>query len=211
MTAELLYFANPMCSWCWGFAPVLREITTYWPDLRLTVATGTLGAERASKPMRPQDKDYVRQHWRHVVERTGQPFDFGFFDREAFVYDTAPSCRALAIIRRQYPALTAAFLHRMQECFYANNEDITSGKVLANLASDFGIGRGAFLTSFESRECRSEVGEEWRQTAQLGVSGYPTLLLIRDRRADVVTIGYRPFEEIKPVLERYLSSESAPA
>ncbi|MDH5427723.1 MAG: DsbA family protein, partial [Nitrospirota bacterium] len=26
MSPTLIYVADPMCSWCWGFSPVLEEI-----------------------------------------------------------------------------------------------------------------------------------------------------------------------------------------
>ena len=52
MPVELLYFANPMCSWCWGFAPVIRHIVQEHREaVRLTVALGALG--HGQGPMRP--------------------------------------------------------------------------------------------------------------------------------------------------------------
>ena len=114
MRLELLYFANPMCSWCWGFAPSVRALAE--AGHRITLALGSLGADRA-RPMRPQDRAYVRQHWEHVAERSGQPFDFGFFAREGFVYDTEPACRAVDVVRNRFPALALPAFARLQERF----------------------------------------------------------------------------------------------
>jgi putative protein-disulfide isomerase len=62
---ELLYFANPMCSWCWGFDPVLRGIEAAYADrVRITVALGALGDR--DRPMRERDKAFVREHWERV-------------------------------------------------------------------------------------------------------------------------------------------------
>nr|MBA3324286.1 DsbA family protein [Paracoccaceae bacterium] len=30
--AHLLYVADPMCSWCWGFAPVIADIRAAFRD-----------------------------------------------------------------------------------------------------------------------------------------------------------------------------------
>jgi len=30
--AHLLYVADPMCSWCWGFAPVIADICAAFGD-----------------------------------------------------------------------------------------------------------------------------------------------------------------------------------
>jgi putative protein-disulfide isomerase len=198
MSLQLLYFANPMCSWCWGFQPVMRRLAE--EDYPIALALGTLGTARA-RPMREADKGEVRQHWQHVVERTGQPFDFGFFDRDGFVYDTEPPSRAIAVVRRDYPALTLPFFNRLQERFYALGQDITDLDVLREAAGEFGIEAERFATMFEDPATAAVVAAEWRQTAELGVSGYPTLLALRPGKPVVLTIGWRPIEDIMVALE----------
>jgi len=198
MSLELLYFANPMCSWCWGFQPVTRTLAER--GYPITLALGTLGADRA-RPMRDVDKATVREHWQHVVERTGQPFDFGFFDREGFVYDTEPPSRAIAVVRRHYPALAVPFLGRLQERFYASGQDITDPSVLRDAAGEFGIEPERFDRTFDDPATAAEVAAEWQQTAGLGVTGYPTLLALRPGRPAVVTIGWRPIDEILASLD----------
>ncbi len=192
---ELLYFANPMCSWCWGFAPSLRSLRERHPDLIVNLATGTLGAERA-RPMNARDKAHVRGHWEKVHERTGQPFDFAFFEREGFVYDTEPPCRALALLRHHYPALACAFLDRLQERFYRHNEDITDTATLRRVCGEFGITGEAFDAAFASPALAREVAREWEQTARLGVRGYPTLLALSRGRAHLLTVGWCGAEEL---------------
>lgn len=204
MGVELLYFANPMCSWCWGFAPVMRELgETFQGRLSVTVATGSMG-ERQYRPMREQDKAAVREHWRHVEEMAGQPFDLRFFEREGFVYNTEPACRALALVRRHYPTLALPFLGRLQERFYARNEDITGRPVLQEAAAEFGIDAEEFDRAFDTSELAREVEQEWRTAAELGVTGYPTLLALSGRRPHVLTVGWRPASGLVERLETLL-------
>lgn len=193
MTVQLLYFANPMCSWCWGFQPVTQALATAGHSI--TVALGTLGADRA-RPMRDADKAAVRAHWQHVIELTGQPFDFGFFDREGFVYDTAPPSRAIAVVRRHYPALAMPFLGRLQERFYALGQDVTDETTLREAAGEFGIDADRFEAAYRDPATAAEIATEWQQTAALGVTGYPTLLALRPGKPQVVTIGWRPAAEV---------------
>ena len=197
---ELLYFANPMCSWCWGFAPVLRALEERHGELRLTVATGRLGVN-GERPLREKDKNAIRERWQHVTELTGQPFDHAFFARQRFVYDTAPACRALALLRASYPALASSFLQRLHERFYAHNEDITDPAVLARLAADLGQDARAFEAGLADPQLSEAVEQEWRQTAELGVAGYPMLLALDEGRAHGVAVGYRPLEAVEEALE----------
>ena len=198
MNLDLLYFANPMCSWCWGFQPVVSALAERGD--RITVALGSLGADRA-RPMREIDKAEVRKHWQHVVERTGQPFDFGFFEREGFVYDTTPPSRAIAVVRRHFPALALPFLGRLQERFYALGRDITDRVVLGEAAGEFGIDAERFDASFDEPTIAAEIDAEWQQTARLGVTGYPTLLALPPGKPVVVTIGWRPLDAVLASLD----------
>jgi putative protein-disulfide isomerase len=208
VTVELLYFANPMCSWCWGFAPVIGRLAERHRDrARITVAFGALG--RGQEPMRPQDKAFVRRHWEHVTELTGQPFDFAFFDREGFVYDTQPACRAVAAVRDQRPDLTLPYLHALQRAFYAENRDVTAAGELRRVAEAVGCDGGAFEAAFAAPQTRAAVAEEFGQTARLGVTGYPTLLALADGRARVLSLGCRPLADVEAALARVLEGDAA--
>src|SRR5262245_30506309 len=63
---HLLYFADPMCSWCYGFAPVITALAEHFAG-RLPVKL-VMGGLRAgnTRPMQPQDKDYIRNAWTRV-------------------------------------------------------------------------------------------------------------------------------------------------
>lgn len=206
MSLQLLYFANPMCSWCWGFEPAVRALADRGHSI--TVALGTLGADRA-RPMRDVDKAAVREHWQHVIERSGQPFDFGFFEREGFVYDTEPPSRAVAVVRRHFPALALPFLGRLQERFYALGQDITEVAILREAAADFAIEAASFEAAFTDPATAAEIQAEWQQTARLAVTGYPTLLALEPGRPRVVTIGWRPVDDVVAAVEALATSDSA--
>jgi putative protein-disulfide isomerase len=208
VTVELLYFANPMCSWCWGFAPVIgRSAERHGDSTRVTLALGALG--RGQEPMRPQDKAFVRGHWEHVAKLTGQPFDFGFFDREGFVYDTEPACRAVATVRAQRPDLALPYLHALQRAFYAENRDVTGTGELRRVAESAGCDGAAFEAAFAAPQARAAVAEEFEQTARLGVTGYPTLLALAAGRAHVVSLGCRPLAEVEAALAPVLKQDAA--
>jgi putative protein-disulfide isomerase len=189
VTVELLYFANPMCSWCWGFAPVVKHLAERH---RVTLALGALG--RGDGPMRPQDKAFVREHWEHVHARTGQPFDFSFFDREGFVYDTEPACRAVAVVREQRPALALSYLEALQGAFYAQNRDVTQAAELRRLAEAAGLDGESFEAALAAPQARATV------TAGIGVTGYPTLLGLAGGRAQVLSLGCRSLAEVEAAL-----------
>lgn len=148
MTPHLVYFADPMCSWCWGFAPALGKIRAAFGDaLPVRLIMGGLRPGAASA-MTAAAKQEVRTHWEHVRDATGQPFDFGFFDRAEFVYDTDPAARAVVALRRSDPDAALEYFERVQRAFYADNRDVTSAAVLADIAAESGADRDAFLPAW---------------------------------------------------------------
>ena len=78
---HLLYIADPMCSWCYGFSPVITTLAERFADrLPVRVMVGGLRAGN-TQAMRAQDKEYIRGAWTRVNQASGQPFDFAFFRR----------------------------------------------------------------------------------------------------------------------------------
>jgi putative protein-disulfide isomerase len=204
---RLVYFADPMCSWCYGFSPVIGAIAERFEDrMPLDLVMGGLRAGNTS-PMRPQDKDYIRNAWTRVNGATGQRFDFGFLDRDGFVYDTEPACRAVVTVRRMLPKLALGFMGRIQQAFYAENRDMTSADAIADVAEEAGLEREAFTGIFLAADTRNETFRDFLTAQQLGIHGFPTLIAGSEAEGyALVTNGYRPLEDILEPMERWWAS-----
>ena len=110
MDREILIIVDPMCSWCWGFSPVLRAIDEAYNSFApIYPIVGGL-RPLTSDPMNDRAKEEIQQHWKNVNEVSGQTFDFTFFDRKDFIYDTEPACRALVTVRFLKPKCSLVFL-----------------------------------------------------------------------------------------------------
>ncbi|MEM6902652.1 MAG: DsbA family protein, partial [Pseudomonadota bacterium] len=151
-SAQLVYFADPMCSWCWGFKPsLLAVLEAYGSRLPLRMIMGGLRAGN-TKVMDTEQKTTIRQHWEHVAEASGQPFRYEFFDRDGFVYDTEPACRAIVAGGEIAPDRVIPYLVAVQSGFYQENRDVTDPEVLADLSVDAGMDRDEFLAAFHDPE-----------------------------------------------------------
>jgi len=205
---HLLYFADPMCSWCWGFSPAVDHMVGELTDL-LPIRP-IMGGLRpgTTEPMNDRGRQEVRDHWDHVRDASGQPFNFAFFERQTFVYDTEPSCRAVVTARRLDAAKTLAMLKAVHQAFYAENRDVTNPDELTAIAGDQGFDEGAFRTAFDDVETVTETqGDFWLAQAS-GVTGFPTLLAVEDGKAQIVTIGYRPWEAFGDALGAWAQGQA---
>ncbi len=201
---ELIYVTDPMCSWCYGFSPAMAQVRDAFGERApLRVLLGGLfpGTE---KPLDADGKATVREHWEHVAEATGQEFDYGFFGREGFVYDTEPACRAVVVVRALRPGAEFDYLRAVHAAFYAENRDVTDPAVLAALAEPFGFTADEFTNAFRSQEARKAAWQDFQTARHLGISSFPTLLAREGSQATLVTMGWRPYEEVERALEVWL-------
>jgi putative protein-disulfide isomerase len=204
---RLVYFADPMCSWCYGFSPVIAALAERFEDrLPLDVVMGGLRAGN-TEPMRTRDKEFIRNSWTRVGAATGQPFDMAFFDRAGFVYDTEPACRAVVTARRLIPRMALPFMARLQQAFYAENRDMTAADEIAGVAEEAGFDRVEFGSAFGSAQARNETFRDFLTAQSLGIHGFPTLIAGSEERGyALLTNGYRPFEDLAEPLERWLAA-----
>lgn len=207
---HLLYVADPMCSWCYGFAPVIEALADHF-DGRLPIEL-MMGGLRAgnTKPMTDTDKSTIAGHWRKVETATGQPFDFErFAARQGWIYDTEPACRAVVTMRLVNPTIALAYKSRVQRAFYAEGRDTTQDAVLADIAAEAGIDREMFFAELVSPEARREATRDFMAAQKAGIHGFPTLLAgDGSGKFIAVTNGYRPLDGLPQALERWLEIEA---
>ncbi len=203
---RILYFADPMCSWCWGFSPVLAEIVRgYGARASVRLVVGGLRPFTAV-PLSDKAKASVRHHWEQVQAATGQPFNFGFFERDGFVYDTEPACRAVVACRNLAPARTLEVFAAVQRAFYVDNQDVTSPETLAEIAGSLGVEAAAFAHTFSLQDVIAETRSDFHATQAFGIAGFPAVVLADDDGYLGLTMGWQPFGNLRPTLEQWIGA-----
>ena len=225
---ELIFVADPMCSWCWGFAPTISAIRRdFGKVLDISLVVGGL-RPGTTDVMSTAMKSDIRHHWEHVYEASGQPFDFDFFRRDDFVYDTEPACRAIVSVRELKPDAALDFLATLHQSFYAENKDITNSDILAGLAGEAGLDVDQFRQYFISEKAKKKTVNDFQYAHGLGVTGFPTIVArdgavarpetgnpqandLAESQYAYLTVGYRPYQALEPLLREWVGQATAPA
>ncbi len=208
MTTPILwYFADPMCSWCWGFSPVIETLRDEYRE-RMKIALVLGGLRHETAPMTAAQREDILHHWRAVQARTGQPFRFDDALPPGFVYDTEPACRAVATVGGIGPSLIFPMFKAIQTAFYAEGRDVTQPGVLAELAAELGVDGETFVRDFESDAARARTQAHFRQARQAGVRGFPTLIVQQDAHLHTVCTGCQPLDTVRAALERCLQPDA---
>ncbi|MFO7542829.1 MAG: DsbA family protein [Thiobacillus sp.] len=205
MSAPILwYFADPMCSWCWGFSPVIEAVRkAYRERMKIALVLGGLRPGETA-PMTPAARADILHHWQAVHARTGQPFRFEDALPEGFVYDTEPACRAVVTLGGIDPARIFDLFKAIQTAFYAEGRDVTQPAVLAELTAELGIDADAFIQGFDSDAARANTQAHFKQARQAGVRGFPTLIVQQDAHLHPVCNGCLPLDTVRAAIDACL-------
>lgn len=200
----LWYFADPMCSWCWGFAPVISAIKDrYAAQMKVALVLGGL-RPGTTEAMTPKAREDILHHWRDVHRMSGQPFQFDGALPEGFVYDTEPPSRAIIAVSEINSDATFAYYKSVQEAFYAHGENITQRETLAGLGVQQGIDRERFLELFDSDAVKQKTRRHFEMARESGVRGFPTVVLQDEGGTMLLTNGYRSFDTVAPEIDNWL-------
>lgn len=202
MTTRLLYVMDPMCSWCWGFAPVVEALAKQAAAAGVPLHTVLGGLRQEQAALDPLNEARILGYWQNVHAMTGQPFTTAL--PEGLVYNTEPACRALVTARRLDQDSVWPLLRLIQHAFYVDGLDVTRGPLLAELAERAGIPRIEFAELFDSDQMLAATAADFEWVQCLGIAGFPTLLAERDGQFALLTNGYRPLDELAPLLARWL-------
>jgi putative protein-disulfide isomerase len=194
MTSKLLYFADPMCSWCYGFAPQIAEIKTRHANIEFQLIMG--GLRPFGRETMADFGHVLRHHWEEVHRRSGQEFNHSILDSEDYVYDTEPPSRAVITMRSIKPSAEFAFFRSVQEAFYRDNADTNSIETYAALAESFDVGTREFKEAYASGPMKEKTLQDFSFSQQMGVSGFPTTMLQTEDRFHLLAHGYAEAEQI---------------
>lgn len=204
MASRLLYVMDPMCSWCWGFAPVVEALAEQAAAASVPLQIVVGGLRRDQLAVDAAARVRYLSYWQAVNASTGQLFDFERGLPEGLVYDTEPACRALVTARNLHAPSAWTLLKLIQEAFYTEGADVTQASVLVQLAEQAGIPRIEFAEAFDSQAMEEATAADFTWVQDLGISGFPTLLAERDGQLALLTNGYQPLEVLSPLLGRWL-------
>ncbi|MFZ5933371.1 disulfide bond formation protein DsbA [Pseudomonas putida] len=204
MTARLIYVMDPMCSWCWGFAPVAAALIAQAAEAGVSTRLVPGGLRSGGSALDGSTRKYILEHWQAVAEATGQPFRFEGAMPDGFVYDTEPACRALVTARELDAERVWPLLALIQRSFYEHGLDVTRAPQLVELAEQAGFDRERFAQQFASHDTRAATSADFSWVQDLGIAGFPTLLAERNGQLALLTNGYQPLDSLQPLLGRWL-------
>ena len=201
----LWYFADPMCSWCWGFSPVISKVKKMYADqIKIALVMGGLQPGETNI-LSDSSREEIFHHWQQVEKMTGQDFLFDNALPDGFIYNTEPACRAVITAGLMDATKTFDYFTAIQAAFYTKNQDVTKISCLQQLAVDCGLNGEKFNTLFLDEKQHISVEKSFEFTKKAGVQGFPTFILNQHEQLHTLTRGYQDYESISATLDKLLA------
>lgn len=197
---KLIYVGDPMCSWCYGFGPELDKVRAHFPQLGFQLVLGGLRPHGTEK----MDKlgNFLKGHWDHVKDASGQKFSYEILKDPDFVYDTEPACRAVETARSIKSEISLDFYHAVQKVFYAENQDTSKVETYAPLLEEFGINPELFAQMFDSEEMKKNTQADFELSASMGIRGFPSMVAQKGEEYFLLTRGYQKADALIGALKQ---------
>jgi len=187
----LYYVHDPMCSWCWGFKPVLKQLESNLPaEIKIEYLLGGLAPD-TNFPMPDNMRSQIKSTWQRIQEVIpGTQFNYDFWDRCTPKRSTYPSCRAVLAAAKQNHNKSFEMLAAIQEAYYLHALNPSEISILRQLAKNIGLNIESFNEDVESEEINKQLSAEISMTRSLGVDSFPSLVLNKSGTYYPVALDY---------------------
>lgn len=200
----ILYAADPLCPWCYGFGPVFEKIREAYKDkIRFSLVLGGLRFGDSAKFLTPELARILKHEWKDAESITKQPFNPDFLNRKEFNYDSFFACKAVISVQKIEPSIAFEYLNALSKSFFLENGDPTSIETFANIAEKFGITAQTFKAVFEEKDTDLETNNDFYFSFSLGVGAFPSLVFSDGMENGILTRGYCTYEEVDSILKDY--------
>ena len=181
-----------MCSWCWGMSAAV-EVAAHElaEEVDFDLLLGGINLH-ATQPIGEFGRRHLMKLWGEVQETTGQPFGFQLPD--GFIYNSRLPCVALEALRRRTGRPPFGFLHRLQQCLFAEGMNITSVEVLDWVAREFGWQAGELEAELDDPALNTLAETQFEGSRRYGTNALPNVLIERDGQRRLLFGGYADAE-----------------
>ncbi len=203
---KLIYIHDALCGWCYGFSPVIHEF----------VATNKLDCEVLSGGMITGNRvgpigevaGYIKTVYKDVEARStvrfGEAFLNGTLEEGSAVFTSIPAAIAMAVFKNVMPKHQLDYASEIQRAIYHQGKPPADHATYANIVTKYGIEPNSFKELMSKTEYFDQAQDEFEKVAQLGVTGFPTVILQKEEQLIAIARGFVTLEQLQANYERAL-------
>lgn len=188
----LLYAYDPLCGWCFGFGPAMRQIRAELAgEVRVELACGGLVTGERVRPV-AADREYLVAGLARVEQVTGVRAGAAYFDgllaEGTWVSDSEPPCRALRVVLDLQaeglagPDAAIDLGHALTDALYVDGLAPDAPETIRRCATAVGLDGDEVVRRWQDPQAREATARWFAAVRAQGVTTYPSLFLRHDDR-----------------------------
>jgi putative protein-disulfide isomerase len=200
MKAQLHYFYDAICGWCYGFSDVIQSFyQSHQEEMECSVYSG--GMVRGSRvgPI-SEMAPYLKTAYKDVEERTGVKFGSPFLEeleKGEMVLDSIPTSRSLAVFKEFQPTKSLQFAASLQKGIYFEGHAPQNMDWQIDKAVELGLARDDFAQALYNPDSFIRAEADFKEAERFGVKGFPNVVLQTEKDYYLIARGYSPLESLE--------------
>jgi putative protein-disulfide isomerase len=191
----LIYIGDPMCSWCYGFAPEISKVKESLDEgIEFKLVMG--GLRPYNTETMADLGNFLSHHWKDVEKRSKQQFNYSILQQSSFVYDTEPPSRAVWVMRQMNPKVEFQFFKDVQVLFYVQNKNTAEAITYKSTVESYGIDYSEFEALFNSDSAKNGIKQDFALSQKLGIRGFPSVVFKHGNEWFLLANGYNTAEQL---------------
>ena len=204
MKDTIFYFYDALCSWCYGFSPVLKKLSEKYEDeFDFQVISGGMQTGDRKQPV-SDIRDYLKGAYLNVTARTGVQFGADFMEvleDGTRLLDSVPAAVALSVVKELKPMEALKFAGSIQKAIYYDGINWNKAESFNPYAEKAGIEADLFLEKFQEDAFLEKAKTDFKLAANFGITGFPSVVLKRKEKYYLIAQGFLPFEQLEEALQ----------
>ena len=207
---KFIYVYDALCGWCYGFSPVIKKVFEVYKDQAdfEVISGGMVIGEREGFPDEQTSK-YILGAIPRVEEMTGVKFSDGYkqklADRTMYQSSLKPSV-ALAVYKTYHHKEAVLFAAAIQAASFKEGKDLQQDQTYLDLISTTDIDANIFQKQLHNDEFAYAAQQEFKHAQDMGITGFPALILQKDDQYYLISRGYQSFDSLQPTIKKILTA-----
>lgn len=208
---KVIYIYDALCGWCFGFQKNIHDLhQKYSKHIEFEIVSGNM-VPLESRQHISKMASYIASAYQRVEELSGCKFGEGylkhiFHPEESTLHLSSelPGI-ALSMFKLVQPERAYDFAATLQNAMMVDGLDLEVPENYRALLDGFEVNADDFVKAIATEESRDVAHAEFALVKQLGITGFPCVLVQTDeRKLFMIARGFTPYDELEKRLEKVL-------
>lgn len=197
MIHSLYYVYDPMCSWCYAFAPTFEKVKESLPaNVKIIYVPGGL-APHTNEAMPLAMREKIQSIWYQIEDVVGTKFNHDFWTNCTPKRSTYLACQATLAAKMQDKE--EEMINAIQEAYYLRAMNPSEEETMITLAEELNLDIKLFKNNLNSEETIKSFTEKMNLRRKLNLNSFPSLAIKYKKEIYPINIKYN---DPKAILEQ---------